>query len=129
MKKYENETIGFTKFKNYKIVGSLKKMADKTDFLLGIRFLKRNCIIDYVGAKFIMMKKDLVEDSTNIQFRDILSCYRMEDESKLLKICSKTFCFPFVVETRDRSFVLFATSEDERQLWMYGFDYVICSTN
>ena len=99
---------------NYKIIGNLKKMADKTDFLLGIRFLKRLCTIDYVGARFIIMKKDEKEESSNISFRDIHKCYRMEDETKILKICSKTFCFPFCVETQDRSFVLFASEEDER---------------
>ena len=89
-------------------------MADKTDFLLGIRFLKRLCMIDYVGAKFTIMKKDRAEVSSVINFRDVKSCYRMVDESAVLKICSKTFKFPFCVETRERNYVLFASTENER---------------
>lgn len=52
----------------------------------------------------------------------------MENEIEMKKICSKTFNMPFCLQTTDRTYILFASIEDERQLWLDGFNYVIQST-
>ena len=103
-------------------------MAETTDFWKGIRFLKRFCLIDFGSARFLIMKKHSNAESANIAFRDIHSCFLLDDETPILSICSKTFCYPFCVKTRDRTFMLFATTAEERQLWIDGFNYVVCST-
>lgn len=46
-----------TEFRNNKICGYIKKMADTTYICKGVGFLKRMCIIDYERARFIIMKK------------------------------------------------------------------------
>lgn len=89
-------------------------MAETTDFWKGIRFLKRFSVIDYGSAKFIIMKKHSNVESAIIAFRDIHSCFLMDDETPILSICSKTYRFPFCVKTRDRTFMLFVSTAEER---------------
>ena len=90
--------------------------------------MKRYYEINFTLGRLVI-KKDVNLISDNdcqfIAFRDIKSCYLMTNEEEMKKICSKTFNMPFCLHTSDRTFILFATREQERQLWLDGFDYVI----
>lgn len=63
-------------------------------------------------------------------FRDIIYCTLPEkqNESILQQGCSKTFFNPFYVSTRNRLYILYAATLEEREMWIDGFNYIIKST-
>lgn len=64
-------------------------------------------------------------------FRDILSAYLPTDacDEMLRKLASGSqYVFAFFVKTSDRVFELYASTPDEREMWMAGFKYILIST-
>jgi len=88
-------------------------------------YLKRFYTLDFGNAMMF------VKDSETIPFRDITRVYMpqfgMDDVFKNA-INSKTFLFPFFLKTGGRITELYAASEEERKMWVAGFEYVIKST-
>ena len=70
------------------------------------------------------------KDVKSIPFREILECYEpaTSQEEFLKATCSKKFQFPFFLKTKSRHFLLFASTHEERRMWLAGFQYVILST-
>ena len=66
----------------------------------------------------------------HIPFRNIIDLILPSDldEKVILCRCSKTYKFPFFLHTIDRKFELCASSENERKMWMSGFNYIKVST-
>ena len=66
-----------------------------------------------------------------IAFAHIQKCY-IPTPKNVIKIMedipSKTFKYPFIVKTIERMFLLFAPTEQERDMWIAGFEYIIVST-
>ena len=63
-------------------------------------------------------------------FRSILLVFitDLSQQQALKKKCCPKFAFPFFVKTTERVFEFFAATEEEREMWMAGFDYCIKST-
>ena len=47
----------------------------------------------------------------------------------MMALCSIKFKYPFFVKTTERLFELYASTTEERTMWIAGFNYVIVSTN
>ena len=64
-----------------------------------------------------------------IDFKDVKDCYVMSQESqKVLGNASKNFKLAFYVETTNRTFELYTTSDEERDMWMTAFKFIaLCS--
>lgn len=73
-------------------------------------------------------KKD--PDSIEILFRDVqrLLTFGKAAEQQY-EVASKNFRSPFIVQTTQRKFELFASSEEERKMWIAGFQYILVSTS
>jgi len=76
---------------------------------------------------------DIIGSSTKqIQFREVKSCSLTptEDMNRGIPMPPKgIFQHFFFVITIDRVFTLYASSEEERNIWLAGFDYLIKSTH
>lgn len=67
----------------------------------------------------------------NILFREILKVYKPQAsaDATLRKLASGSqYIYPFFVKTTVRQFELYTSSEEEREMWVAGFRYVIVST-
>lgn len=60
-----------------------------------------------------------------IHFKDIKECIRVKDESqKVLGQASKNFRFAFYLDTTYRTYELYTTSIEERDLWHSAFQFI-----
>lgn len=65
-----------------------------------------------------------------IPFRNITECFlpTAKYEEGAQKICSKKYKYPFFINTVDRMYELYTSQDDERQMWVTCFMYLIKST-
>jgi hypothetical protein len=65
-----------------------------------------------------------------MNFREVLEVrmFHPMAENELIKNGPSNYKYPFLMVTKDRKFELFAYSNDERMMWIGGFNYVILST-
>lgn len=65
-----------------------------------------------------------------IPFREIEEAWLPApfDEQIMQKVCSKKFMWPFYVVIKRRRYELYAVSEEDRKMWLLGFDYLVKST-
>ena len=63
-----------------------------------------------------------------IHFKDIKDCLRVNDESqKVLGSASKNFQFAFYLETTYRTYELYTTGLEERNMWHAAFNFIALS--
>lgn len=71
---------------------------------------------------------DVDSNSKTIKFRDILAVSKLktlEEEKYILKTdCEGIWTYVFFLETSDRKFQLYASSEYERTMWICAFEYI-----
>ena len=89
-------------------------------------------MVDFSSATITMQHKrelDMSKD-TLFNFRDVKECYLPSKDilEKISDIAPWSYTFPFYVEIKDRKYLLFVFSEEEREMWVHGFTYVIKST-
>ena len=113
--------------------GYLKKRVKELKLFQTKIFPTRYYVLNFADAIMIISeKKGHIDDSNSkvIPFRNILETFLpMEEyEKKAKEVCSRKFNFPFFVKTEDRLFELYASTDEERTLWMAAFVYLIKST-
>lgn len=104
--------------------GLMKKRC-RNDSIFQKSYLKRYYTLDFGNAVMF------IKDGDTIPFRDIVRVMlpQFNQEEVFRKnVNSKTFTFPFFVKTNMRFMELYAASEEERQMWVAGFEYVLIST-
>ena len=112
-------------FNGSKVAGYMKKCKNKTSFFKK-DLVKRFFFLDFnLQTLFVSEDQNEMANRKSISFHNILSCTPCFE---IKKQKSKTFNKPFMLETRGRFFELYTPSEDEREMWMAAFDYVIKST-
>jgi hypothetical protein len=109
--------------------GYLRKFVQKVKFFQKTVHPKRYWVIDFQTAIMTIQKeKEDKHQSENkkILFRDILDCYlpKTDIEDQL----PKNWEHAIYLQTRDRLFVLCARTEEDRNMWMAGFRYLLAST-
>ena len=72
----------------------------------------------------------MAKEAKIIPFRNITECFLPTEkyEEGARKICSKKYQCPFFLNTVDRMFELYTSQDDERQMWVTCFNYLIKST-
>jgi len=51
-----------------------------------------------------------------------------KDIESQLERATNAYCFPFYLITAERRFLLYTTSDEDRNMWLDGFSYLIMST-
>lgn len=132
--KWNGSYLKFSDFNNNVMQGNLKKRAKEKSFFKQKLYYLRYFLIDYqTGNIYIATHVEYMgnfNNCTKIPFGGVLDCSQPSEleEISLQKEMSKTYCYPFYVKTNERDFTLCAASEEERQMWMAGFKYVMIST-
>ena len=102
--------------------GYLKKMGSSKIFA---QLYKRYFTIDYYAATItITHDKDNNDGLCVIPFRD---CISSEVTSHRIDKCN-LFKYPFNLKTKEKEWILYAPSVEERAMWVDGITYVILST-
>lgn len=123
-----------SEFRNYSMQGYLKKRVQKLKFWQKGEYNKRFFILDFTIANIQIKTTKEETNKENIKkvpFRNIISCYlpNAKSEERIRQVCSKTYRFPFFLKTLDRMYELCSSSEEERNMWIAGFSYIIVSTS
>ena len=93
--------------------------------------------VDFEEQRIVVKHKDHYADdhefySKIIYFRELLDCYKFseedEEKEKESRHYPKDLTFPFVLQTTERKFELFTSTDDERKLWVTCFNYIIKCT-
>ena len=116
--------------------GNLRKFVQKVRFFQKSLYPKRYFVIDFTIAKMFIKKDRALEAGPNdtptsdvkvLPFRSILDCSK-PCVTSIPSDVPKKWRHLFMLRTIDRVFTLFAQSENEVDIWMAGFIYVITST-
>ena len=100
--------------------GYLNKKGSSNFFT---RYYKRYLEIDYAAAIFkIKHGPDRNDKEEVFAFRNI---NYIEDKNKDFKPIHKTTVLPFNLCVNGKSTLFFAPTENERNMWIYGFNYAI----
>ena len=121
------ETANFTQ---YKMHGYLKKFVEKVKLFQMSLYPKRYFVIDFQLAILQIQKDKKVkfDDPNNkkVLFRDILDCY-LPKKDVSYDLPGK-WKHVFYLKTTERIYILCAKCEEDRNMWMAGFRYIIAST-
>ena len=87
-------------------------------------------MIDYTKAVVIVKKEENSTDSQKIPFREFTEVIPFNEEKTKASLahCHKNYKYGFWLKSNVRNMELFCNAEDEREMWMAGFKYVILST-
>jgi len=110
--------------------GELKKKVQELKFWQKKIYPKRYFVIDFSTAVICIRHAKDDTKFVSVPFREVLDVYipPPQKESKIKFECSKNFNFPFYLETKERKYLLFTATFDERIMWIAGFKYIIVST-
>lgn len=119
--------------------GYLRKRVHENKLFQRTKFPKRYFAINFQHGiiKIYQSEADYKNfkctDFKELLFRDILRVNSLsggsdEDVTQATERASRNFKMPFQVNTSERKFELFASSEEERKMWLAGFEYVMVST-
>lgn len=87
-------------------------------------FPKRFFLLDFKKAELVIKRKQHDEDKEIVLFGNIIRCQNMEED--LWGPDDNKFCFKVLTNKRD--YLLYASTENEKNLWIAGFNYLIfCS--
>lgn len=132
---YNNKHYDNASFSSYVMRGYLRKRVAECKIFQRSKHPKRFFVVDFrTGTISVYHTEDEYKQSNlnrkDILFRDIkqLTLFSKEAEKKY-EVASKNYRFPFIVNTNERKFELFASSEEERQMWVVGFQYILISTS
>ena len=107
--------------------GFLKKQVkDKGLFQRKDKTLKRYFVLDHHSKKMRIHKtNDPKSEYTLFEYNEIFNIdeYQLTIEQKM-KICER-WSFSFVLSTSKRDYKLYAASNDERDLWVHCFKWII----
>ena len=122
--------------------GYLKKRVKELKFFQKKVFPTRHFTINFTKAILSILDKNKSTELTvrahahehksakNIPFRNITECFlpteSYEQHAKL--VCSKKYQYCFFLNTVDRLFELYASTIEERLMWVTCFTYLIMST-
>ena len=117
--------------------GYLRKRVHENKIFQRSKFPKRYFAINfqYGTIKIYPTEQDYnnkkCTDFKEILFRDILKVQNLgaNEDNSLTEKASKNFRMPFQIDTSERKFELFASSEEERKMWLVGFEYILVSTS
>lgn len=119
--------------------GYLRKRVHENKIFQRSKFPKRYFAINFQHGtiKIYQTESDFKNkkctDFKEILFRDILKVHQnlatTEDNKLASDRASKNFRMPFQIDTSERKFELFASSEEERKMWLTGFEYILVSTS
>ena len=89
-------------------------------------FPKRYLVIDFKYARLTIYKKKNEEHTAReIMFRDIKEYSNMQWKGK----AGPSWCYPFFLKTTSRNYIFVAPTEEDKNIWLNAFDYLIPSTN
>ena len=120
--------------------GYLRKKVKENKLFQRTKFPKRFFAIDFqlgnlkIYQNEIEWKSGTCTDYKEIICRDILKCSSLgsghddDTSSKNNEKASKNYTVPFQLCTAERNFELYSCSEEERNMWLAGFEYMIVST-
>ena len=143
-------TFDHSQFKKYIMEGVLRKTVSAVSVFQRDVFPRRYFIVDFTQA-VIYITHHQEFGGENMYWNKRLNRYVAkpfhqlleEDEKKIVlpfrsvidvhqpstclpqSVVPKDWEYPFSLHTIDRRYVLFAPSNDERKMWMAGFEYVI----
>lgn len=110
--------------------GYLKKFVEKVKLFQMSLYPKRYFFIDFQLALMYIQKSSTQnqkdKDVKKILFRDILDCYLPKRNVSL--DLPGDWKHVFYLKTNERTFILCAKCQDDRNMWMSGFRYIIAST-
>ena len=117
--------------------GYLRKKVHENKIFQRSKFPKRYFSINFQHGviKIYQSENDYKNkkctEFKEILFRDILKVHisATDDDNENKEKASKNFTLPFILETSERKFELFACSVEERKMWITGFEYILVSTS
>lgn len=109
--------------------GYLRKFVQKIKFFQKTVHPKRYFTIDFQTAIMTIMKdkeNKNPKENKKVLFRDILDCYLPKED--IDDQLPKGWEWSIYLQCRERLFVLCAKTEEDRNMWMAGFRYLLAST-
>ena len=109
--------------------GWLRKFVEKVKFFQKSVHPKRYFVVDFQSAIMTIKHERDSKDPSDIKrilFRDILDCYLPKKLNN--QAMPKGWEHGMYLQTRERLFFLCAKCEEDRNMWMSGFRYLLAST-
>ena len=122
-------TSATTLLSDCKMQGLLEKKCNNKRILQINQYTRRYVILDFIQNLLLFKhydKDDHANNSTEIKFEDILACDNIiayKQTNYVVK--SKPYNWQFNVNTKNREYCLYTTSEQERYMWMTCFECIV----
>ena len=131
--KYNGKTIGHTSFINFTMEGWMRKRAENASFFQIDLYPKRYFRVDFTKAVIVISHNKDEKQGSGVKivpFREVnkIARFKPEYERAQLVVCHKKYRYGFQVQTNSRIYELYTTLDDEREMWLTGFEYVFMST-
>ena len=113
-------------YQRFAVQGFLKKEVKEAKLFQKKKKYKRYFVMDHNAKKMrIHQSNDPTSEYKLFNYTDILEVIEpVQTVEERMKIRER-WTFNFIVVTKQREFVLFAASNDERELWLHTFNWIV----